>query len=45
MKDKTEQDVKVNKGSNILKETFGTHKFSKSTAEIMKEVDKELYDI
>ena len=29
---------------HILKEMFGTFKFKKSTAKIMKETDKELYD-
>lgn len=27
---------------NILRETFGTHKFKKSTEELMKEMDEEL---
>ncbi len=30
---------------NVLREMFGTHKFSKPTKELLKEVDKELYDI
>ena len=30
---------------NVLRETFGTHKFSKSVKKLMKEVDKELYDL
>ena len=30
---------------NILRETFGAHKFSKSVKKLMKEMDKELYDI
>jgi antitoxin component of MazEF toxin-antitoxin module len=29
---------------NTLKESFGTYKFKKNTEEILKEVDKELYD-
>ena len=29
---------------NILKETFGTAKFKKSTEQMMKEIDKELCD-
>ncbi|PIN91359.1 hypothetical protein COU57_00945 [Candidatus Pacearchaeota archaeon CG10_big_fil_rev_8_21_14_0_10_32_14] len=29
---------------NVLKEMFGTHKFSKSTKQLMKEMDKELYN-
>lgn len=33
------------KKNNVLKETFGTHKFSKPTEQMMKETDKELYDI
>ena len=30
---------------NVLKEMFGTFKFKKSTDKIMKEVDKELWDL
>lgn len=30
---------------NVLRETFGTAKFKKSIKQIMKEMDKELYDI
>ena len=33
------------KKSNVLRESFGTHKFSKPINKLMKEVDKELYDI
>lgn len=33
------------KERNVLKETFGTFKFKKSTDKIMKEIDKELWDI
>ena len=29
---------------NILKETFGTLKFKKPTEQMMKEIDKELYN-
>ena len=29
---------------NVLKETFGTLKFKKSTEQMMKELDKELYN-
>jgi len=32
------------KKNNVLKEMFGTHKFSKPTARLMKEMDEELYD-
>jgi antitoxin component of MazEF toxin-antitoxin module len=40
-----EIDAIIIKKSNVLRETFGTHKFSKPIKQIMKEVDKELYDI
>ena len=30
--------------SNVLREMFGTFKFKKSTEEMMKETDKELYN-
>jgi len=30
---------------NLLKEMFGTHKFSKPTDELLKEVDTELEDV
>ena len=33
------------KKNNVLKETFGKAKFRKSTAQMMKETDRELYDI
>ena len=33
----------IGKKSNVLKETFGTMKFKKSTEEMMKETDKELW--
>ncbi|MEK6914922.1 MAG: AbrB/MazE/SpoVT family DNA-binding domain-containing protein [Nanoarchaeota archaeon] len=29
---------------NVLRETFGTYKFNKSTKQMMKEMDKELYN-
>lgn len=29
---------------NLLKEIFGTHKFSKQTDELLREVDEELYN-
>lgn len=31
------------KRENILKETFGTFKFSKPTEKLMREMDRELY--
>lgn len=40
-----EIDVILIKKSNVLRESFGTHKFSKPINKLMKEVDKELYDI
>ncbi len=36
--------LKKKKG-NVLRETFGTHKFSKSVKQMMKETDEALYDI
>ena len=30
--------------NNVLREMFGTHKFSKSTDQLMKEMDEELYE-
>ncbi len=33
------------KRHNTLRETFGTVKFKKSTEQMMREMDKELYDI
>jgi antitoxin component of MazEF toxin-antitoxin module len=38
-------DAILLKKGNVLRETFGTHKFSKSVKQLMKETDKELYDI
>ena len=32
------------KKKNVLRETFGTFKFKKSTQKMMEEVDKELYN-
>lgn len=32
------------KKSNVLRETFGSHKFSKPIKKLMKETDEELYD-
>jgi len=36
--------LKKKKG-NVLRETFGKAKFKKSTVQMMKETDEELYDI
>lgn len=33
----------IAKKTNVLKETFGTMKFKKSTDEMMREIDKELW--
>ncbi len=33
------------KKANVLRETFGTFKFKKPTEQMMKEMDKELYDV
>lgn len=32
------------KKSNVLRETFGTHRFSKPVSQLMREMDKELYN-
>ncbi|MSS74826.1 hypothetical protein EXS73_01245 [Candidatus Pacearchaeota archaeon] len=45
LKEGEEIEAIIIKKSNVLRETFGTHKFSKPIAKLMKEVDKELYDI
>ena len=34
----------VSKKTNVLKETFGTFKFKKSTQEMLDEIDKESWD-
>jgi len=34
----------IKKEKNVLKETFRTFKFSKSTKQILKESDKECWD-
>ncbi|MBI2672085.1 hypothetical protein HYX16_04075 [Candidatus Woesearchaeota archaeon] len=34
----------VIKKQNVLKETFGTFKFKKTVQQMMKEIDKELYN-
>ncbi len=36
--------LKKKKG-NVLRETFGTIKFKKPIAQMMREMDKELYDV
>ena len=33
----------ITKKTNVLRETFGTMKFKKSTDEMMREIDKELW--
>ncbi len=47
MKEKIEENetitLLIGKKTNVLKETFGTMKFSKSTDEMMREIDKELW--
>ncbi|MEX2016861.1 MAG: AbrB/MazE/SpoVT family DNA-binding domain-containing protein [Candidatus Pacearchaeota archaeon] len=51
------EDIKIKEGDeviillkkeeeeNVLKEMFGTFKFKKSTDKIMREIDKELWDL
>ena len=34
--------LKKDEEENVLKETFGTHKFKKPVKQLMKEMDKEL---
>jgi putative addiction module antidote len=45
LKEGEEIDVIMVKKGNVLRETFGTLKFKKFTEQMMKETDKELYDI
>lgn len=45
MKEGEEIDAILVKKGNVLRETFGSHKFSKPVKKLMKEVDKELYDL
>lgn len=45
IKEGEEIDVILVKKGNVLRETFGKAKFKKSTEQMMKETDKELYDI
>ena len=45
IKEGEEIDAIIIKKSNVLKEIFGKHKFSKSIKQLMKETDKELYDV
>ena len=37
--------IKKDEEDNILKEMFNTFKFKKSTSKIMKEIDKELWNL
>ena len=45
MRENEEVDVILIKKGNVLRETFGTIKFKKSTKQMMKETDEALYDI
>jgi len=45
IKEGEEVGAVIIKKGNVLRETFGTAKFKKSTAQMMKETDEELYDI
>jgi len=40
-----EVDAILIKKSNVLRKTFGKVKFKKTTEQMMRETDKELYDI
>ena len=42
---KTNQRMRLSSKANVLREVFGTFKFSKSVDEMMKEDDKLLYEI
>ncbi len=44
VKTEIKRSSSIKKG-NILRETFGKHKFSKPITKLMKEMDKALYDI
>ena len=44
-KEGEEIDAILIKKGNVLRETFGTHKFSKSVKQLMKETDRDLYDV
>ena len=44
IKEGTEIKVLIKKDENVLKETFGTFKFKKSTQKMIDEIDKELYN-
>ena len=37
--------LKKKKKTNVLRETFGTIKFKKPVEQMMKEMDRDLYDI
>jgi len=45
IKEGEEVNVIITKRRNVLRETFGTHKFSRTTEQMMKETDEALYDI
>ncbi len=45
LKEGEEVEAIIIKKSNVLRETFGTMKFKKSTEQMMKETDEALYDI
>ena len=44
MKEGEEVRAFLIKKSNVLKETFGTFKFKKSTQQMVDEIDRELYN-
>ena len=43
IKDNETITLLITKRTNVLRETFGTMKFKKSTDEMMREIDKELW--
>lgn len=45
LKEGEEIDVVILRKKNTLRETFGKVKFSKPVSQLMKEMDKEMYDV
>jgi len=44
IKENEEVTALICKHGNVLKETFGTAKITKSTGKLMRQIDKELYN-
>ena len=45
VKTEIKRSTNLVKKGNVLRETFGKVKFKKSTEKMMKEMDRDLYDI